>query len=348
MQVTMRRDDAPILAEFRERTGIGTLTARAACGNSSPQASWKVCSGLECLRLAEILEKYPMYGRKRLEVAVWTEAVRATERGDHAAVAQLARQLQDLRTYRDPLDVPPYPATDREGFVWYLGGFFTGEGSFYISYSSARTIVKVRRDDRPLLVGLAGVTGLGKVYDHPASGRSRPSASWVVLAQPQLPEMCELLADGRLRGRKHREFVVWRAGVEEFTRSRLAGRTRDPEVIEAAAEGLRYVRRYVDRPFTPSPDDAELKRGALLNMLREWAATCPSPLASTAYEQARRSNRHWPTRNTIVLEFGPWHAALEAAGVADRASARGRARQRACSASIPTTAARIRRRSSVR
>ena len=105
---------------------------------------------------------------------------------------------------------------------------------------------------------------------------------------------------------------------------------------------------FRERPFTPTSDDAAVKRAAFVEILREWAASTAEALTCTKYESARRRNRHWPTRGTLILEFGSWAGALEAAALGSRATPRALARQRACRASIPTTAARISRRSRVR
>ena len=243
---------------------------------------------------------------------------------------------------------PSHPRVDQPGLLWYFGGLFTGEGSFQLTPRTARAIVKLRRDDRPLLLALAEIVGLGRVYDLAACGTANPSSSWMVLSQPELPEICEVLAEARLRGRKLREFNVWRAGVDEFTRARLEGRPRDRQLIELATEGLRNVRRYVHRPFTPTSDGADAQQAVFLELMRTWAAATEGELTCTKYMVTRKANPHWPNRDTIVRAFGSWTAALDAAGLAGRASPRARARQRACSASIPTTAARMSRRSRLR
>jgi hypothetical protein len=345
VSVRLRDDDAPVLAEFRRVTGVGTLVAVPARGGSKPQCEWKVTSGLECLRLADLLERFPMYGRKRLEVNDWIRAVRALETRDpDVDVADLARSIRDRRRYREP-KADPHPPEDQPGLLWYLGGFFTGEGSFALSRQQARAVVKVRRDDRPLLAGFASITGLGKVYDIKPSGSQSPSAAWIVLRHGELRPAVELLEAAHLRGRKRRELRVWRGGAEEFADAHAAGRPRDGERIDVAAAALREVRRYAQRHPLPADELASTAESVYIGVLREWAAAEPGKLACTAYTRARRSKPHWPQRETLVRTFGSWAGALRAAGLAGRTTARS---QRACSASIPTTAASTRRRSSVR
>jgi LAGLIDADG endonuclease len=350
MRVKLRRDDARILVEMQRLTGVGTLTAVPARGTSKPQVGWAVTSRLECLRLCELLEEFPMYGRKRLEVHEWIRAVRAIDQqgSSSTSIGEYAERLQARRRYAEPLTTTAHPGRDQAGFLFYFGGLFTGEGSLQLCATRARATIKLRRDDRPLLAGLAEVIGLGRLYDFAPCGNACPSSGWIVLAQPELPEMCELLADARLRGRKLREFKVWQAGVDEFTRARIEGRPRDRELIELAAAGLRQVRVYVDRSFTPTGDGADAQREAFLHVLRAWAAETRGVLTSTSYEESRCEHPHWPKSDTMTRAFGSWGAALSAADLAHRASPRTKTRQRACSASIPTTAASISRRSRVR
>lgn len=322
MHVALRDDDAGILVEFHRLTGLGTITPRPARRTSKPQVVWSVSNGLESLRLAELLERFPLRGRKRHEVATWSRAVRALEGGTGADLEGLSRQIRLLRRYEDPEPSAVHPPADEDGFVWYFGGFFTGEGSFHLSRKAAKAIIKLRRDDRPLLNAFAQITGLGRVYDLRPIGNDNPTAVWVILAQPELPATVDLLVAARLRGRKRREFDNWRIGVEEFVRAREEGRRRRVAVIQVASQGLRDARIYRQSAFDLSRDDLAEKREAFLGVLRAWASTATGPLTCTAYTQARRENRHWPTRNTVTLEFGSWAKALEAAGLARRAHPR--------------------------
>jgi hypothetical protein len=345
MNVKLRRDDAPILADLQTRTGIGTLTAVPARRTSKPQISWCVTSGLECMRLGEILEEFPMYGRKRFEVADWITAVRILNRGTSRSldIAELATRIRSRRLYVDPGRSPPHPQREPSGFRLYFGGFFTGEGCFLIGRDSARAVIKLRRDDRALLAGFEAIFRLGRVYDAGAYGTANPSSAWMIVAQRDLPPACQLLEDARLRGRKAREFRVWREAAAEFGASQF--RPRNHGLVERAAGRLRATRSYVHCDFAPTGDDRDAVKHAYVALLRSWASETSGALSGTKYAEDRQVN--WPTRNTIAGEFGSWHAALEAAGLAHRA-ARGPRPQRACSASIPTTAASTRRRSSVR
>ena len=75
--IELRDDDAAILREIQERTGIGTLSRRQARvgrrGHS--QISWKVQDQAGCTALKAILEKYPLRTKKRNSLVIWGMAL---------------------------------------------------------------------------------------------------------------------------------------------------------------------------------------------------------------------------------------------------------------------------------
>jgi hypothetical protein len=73
--VALRDDDREILVSYRDKLGLGHLTAIAARNGSRPQVLWKITSKLECRVLAELLAEHPLRGRKRREYEIWREAV---------------------------------------------------------------------------------------------------------------------------------------------------------------------------------------------------------------------------------------------------------------------------------
>jgi hypothetical protein len=322
LHVVLRDDDAGVLYEFRRLTGMGTITAIPAYRTSKPQCVWSISSGLECLRMAQLLERFPLRGRKGREADVWIEAVRASEGRDSPDVdmATLWKRIRDLRRYAGPTDRRPNPAHDQAGLLWYFGGFFSGEGSFQLSRGQARAMIKLRRDDRALLLAFAALTGLGRVYDVKPSGIQSPSALWSIYAQSDLPATIELLEAARLCGRKRREFRAWRVGATEFIEARAQGRKRDVERIDTAAAALRGIREY-EGPTKPPPARGEpTRRSVFVEILRTWARESPGPLRCTDYSVARRAHPDWPTRNTMIRPFGSWYEALRAAGLDGRAA----------------------------
>lgn len=79
--VKLRDDDAPILEEIREKTGAGTICRKGPGSDgrtNNAQAAWQVQSRGDCLRMVEILDRYPLRAKKSRDYAVWREAVLAS------------------------------------------------------------------------------------------------------------------------------------------------------------------------------------------------------------------------------------------------------------------------------
>jgi hypothetical protein len=322
--IAVRDDDTELLLDLREMTGLGNVTRVAAVRNSKPQVLWSIETRAECLWLAELLEQFPLRGRKRRELAVWAEAVRALDRGAWDRVLpQLVGQLRALRRYVNPpvggarADVPL-----DEDLVAYLGGFFTGEGHLAVHGTRARAVVRLREDDRPLLEDLASATGLGKLYSYPRAGRSGPSTTWAIFRRDQLLAAADLLGRAGLRGRKAKELPVWRAAVLELTSAMVQRRRARADVVSAFREELLEARRYRPGPDFPIRTRRERLQERYVHALRAAATATTGPLTVGAYDALRRDNPLWPNRNTVARAFGGWAEALAAAGLADRAGCR--------------------------
>jgi hypothetical protein len=338
----IRRDDASVVDRFRDLTGLGTITAVPARATSRPQVLWAINSRLECLRLAELLEQFKMRGRKRKDAGIWTEAVRALDKGHLDQLPSLASQIREGRAYQEP-DARADPPTDEAGLLWYLGGFFSGEGWFVINRNTARMGIKLRRDDRPLLRAFCDISGLGKVYDLPAERTWNPSSIWVVLNQGELRSAVDLLSASGLRGRKRREFGVWRIGAEEFVAAREAGRPRNVDLIDLAAEELRKARRYRHVRLPERPDDFVAKKRAFSEAVRSFGDLASDPLTCTQYTEIRGDHPYWPTSGQLTATFGSWHAALASAGLAHRAHRRSAKRAQPGPQRVRTSGSRPRR-----
>jgi hypothetical protein len=275
MTLTQRADDADMLVDIARVTGLGRLRRIPAQRTSRLQVSWSMHSKFECRRLTELLSRYPLRGRKRSEFEVWAAAVdRWSEQ--HVAV--------------------PLRAT-ADGLISYLGGFFTGEGSFSLD-GRAAACIHVRADDAPLLRMFQEHFRLGRIsYSTPPN--VNPSVRWTVCRRAELSQLIALLDAAWLRGRKRREFSAWRLGAAEYAR----GPERDQGTIERAASALRQARSYVEcevaLPSQPSG------REAYVEVLRAFAAgERADTLTATAYTRARADHPEWPTRDTIALAFG--------------------------------------------
>jgi hypothetical protein len=324
MSLKLRDDDAELLVSLSRLTGLGRLSSVPARATSNPQVVWQIVSHAECMRLAELLREFPLHGRKRREAATWSEAVRAL--ADHPRPEYLPyarKQLQGLRRYVDPgRRNPEAVVVPASAVAPYLGGFFTGEGHLLLSRKDCRVAVRVREDDRPLLEALAAITGLGSIYLSRAYGSSQPSAAWVIRRRDQLKPAVEVLDHAGLRGRKLREYEVWREAALEF--GKPAPR-RSKRLVEQAATKLAETRAYRGANCSlVHTDRHEEQRRALVEVLRESARASDGLLTAATYARGRASNPRWPTRNTIASTFGSWAAALTAAGLSHRCSGRAR------------------------
>jgi DNA-binding MarR family transcriptional regulator len=331
LAVAQRADDADMLIDIARVTGLGRLYARPARRKSRPQVCWAVSSKLECRELVRLLRRYPLRGRKRHEFAVWSAAVDRWSaslhgRGDPESHPFLRRSATEIRRLRRYVDQAALKGDDGSELVAdraleaYLGGFFTGEGSFGLR-GSASAVIHLRADDAWLLHQLRNAFDIGSVcIERPPADSARaanPSVAWRVGRRDELARAIELFERIELRGRKRREFEAWRLGAAEYAR----GRARRKAIIAGAVASLANARAYVPRDLDLRSAGSPLATYA--DVLRAFAAELPDgPLTCTAYTRARRCHAEWPTRNTITLAFGSWAQALRKAGLAARLSAR--------------------------
>jgi hypothetical protein len=330
MQVALRDDDAPLLESFAHSLGIGRLCWKPARAGSRPQTAWQVSTKLECSVLAAILEEHRFRGRRRHQLAVWTQAVRlwsaqryATGERRWRRLADLSSQIRSLRRYRPPTHGDCDVVSDsQEALANYFSGLFSGEGCFlFPKQRGARIAVKLRRDDRPLLEGLAGVFGIGTVYDAPAQPPSAPAAIWVVFSRRDLLDALTLFDSAPLWGRKSSQYLAWRPGAREIVRAWHEGRHVDPEVLDLARTGLRATNQYVAGPARRQPEPSKaIARAAYLSILKRWAEVYGPPFTCTRYEQARRDHPGWPKRETLSRLFGSWREGIVAAGLCSKSS----------------------------
>jgi hypothetical protein len=332
MTLVVRLDDADVLTDLCRVTGLGRLATKRAHGTSRPQLCWSVASKRECAELTRILRAFPLRARKRRDFEIWARAVdrwvaipydASAGRAFHARMARDAAALRHGRRY---VKSPP-PALDgsAEELVAYLGGFFSGEGCLGLSGLQPRAVVKLRRDDRAILELFASRFGLGKVRDKPAYGGANPSVTWVIGATGELGAAVRLFEAAQLRGRKRREFEVWREAADERVFARLAGRRWDRARVARVAARLTALRQYRHPrdPIEPAGAEAAARdaRRAYIGVLRAFADELPDgKLTCTAYAHARARHADWPTRNTLARAFGSWEQALAAAGLGARAS----------------------------
>ena len=326
--VNLRDDDRGILVGYRAKLGLGHLTPVAARNGSRPQVAWMIASKLECQVLAEILDAHPLRGRKRREYEIWREAVwicasgrHGLRRGSRARLARLADYLLGERVYREPPTDAARPDMTDQHAVNYFAGFFSGEGCFQLAERKARFVIKLRRDDRPLLEALCNDFAIGSVVDVAAIEPWSPAAVWHVTAARDILKGIALFESAGLLGRKLRQYRAWRPGAQAIARAIINKTPLNASSVEEARRTLAHATAY-RAPPTPLPVDrgSSAARAAYVQVLKHWADSVDGTLSCSAYAAARRQHPEWPTRNTIAEAFGTWHDALRCAGLAARAA----------------------------
>jgi hypothetical protein len=328
--INLRDDDAAVLVDFREKTGLGHLTTIPARASSQSQVKWTVRSKLECLRLVELLKGFPMYGRKRREAAIWAAAVRRWAANPNRQDQALGRHFGAARTrlmverqYRPHLAAAPVPRPrSPSAAIAYFGGFFSGEGCLILDPDRrrAQVVIRLRWDDRPLLECFSRCFGIGRVVRVRQSPPGAAVAHWHVTARAGLLKAIQVLDEAPLLGRKRRQYDAWRPGALELVEAGLGQRPADVDLVKRSRADLSQASAYFAPSLQlPTENRRREARVAYLDTLRAWAATHDGELSCVAYSRARKSHRTWPKRETIASQFGSWKRALEAAGLAHRA-----------------------------
>jgi hypothetical protein len=101
----------------------------------------------------------------------------------------------------------------------FIAGFIEGEGHFGIAEMNGGQSfccfmsLRVRDDDTALLEWLQATTGLGVLYAVPARATSNPQVQWLVRTRSDCDALVQILDRFELRGRKAREFEIWKRAV---------------------------------------------------------------------------------------------------------------------------------------
>jgi hypothetical protein len=310
LQVKLRADNTPLLATFRDWTGAGELFRAPARGGSAPQTAWMVSRRADCERIVEILDSNPPLGKAAREFDLWRAAVSvwSADGGGSPVLAELGAELRARRDKAAPAACPVDISTWR--VAAFLAGFASAEAHFGSTDAGFPSFtINLRADDEPLLALFHRVVGVGHLRAIPATGSSRPAASWRVGRRVELRRLAALFDDHPPRGRAADVYSAWR---ELVLREGLGASSR-----RALAEELRRRRRFVPGLDEIEPTScASRSRSRSLEALRQWAASEHYPGGATAYEHWRRvSDRSAPSRNTVAAAFGSWLGALEAAGL---------------------------------
>ena len=327
--VNLRDDDQDILIAYRDKSGIGHLTPVAARATSRPQVHWHIGSKLECQVLTELLDAHSLRGRKRREYEIWRDAVDICASGRYGVgprgrvrLARLAEYLLAERVYKEPSPDVALPDMTGQYAASYFAGFFSGEGSFALQPRNARFLIKLRRDDRPLLDAFCRDFAIGSVVNVAAMEPWSPAATWHVTGARDVLKGIALFESAPLLGRKARQYAAWRPGAKAIATAIVNKSALDDAVVTQARAALAHATAYRPPSRRLAADSGlSAAHAAYLEVLRSWANRVDGPLSVLGYAAARRDrNPEWPTRNTIAEAFGGWYEALSCAGLASRAA----------------------------
>jgi LAGLIDADG endonuclease len=256
MSLAARDDDADLIHELATRTRLGRITRTSARKTSKPQVAWTVTAKADCVQLIELLDGYPLRGRKSRDYAIWSAAVRwwATDDPtrtirfrDWEPMIYLKGRLHEVKAFSHA-ETRRIITDDGPGSDWmdYLAGLVTAEGTLGIHRNGAvvapKLVVSLRADDRPLLEEIRRRTAVGSIYWQNRLDRTQTLAvGWFVRTRTDLFEVVELLDGHPPRGRKRKQYEIWREAVLEYANSSASSRSQR---MARLRDALADVRRY--------------------------------------------------------------------------------------------------------
>lgn len=276
----------------------------------TPANHLEVARGRDCLKIVDILNRFPPLGKAGRQFEVWRRAVQLWA-GNGQQPDELSAMAAELGTlHRSAEPVPCRVDITPEEVGRFLAGFASAEAHFGASpRGSPRFVINLRADDGPLLALFQEAFGLGYLRDIPASGTSRAAVTWRLGRLMDLQALVTLLEASPPRGRAGYVYRAWRELVRTPLRTSLVKR--------AFAIEIRRRRDFVaDVAGVERVPLIDRRRARCAAALREWSLSTNYPGGSTAYERwRRRSRRGAPTRNTIAAAYGSWLDALETLGL---------------------------------
>lgn len=107
----MRADERATLERIRRELAIGQLQEEPT-RLPNPMVKWVVQSKPDCQRLVDVIDKYGLRAKKRMDYAIWREAVcewtnrprgnRWQGPADNSRMTELKQRIETVRTYVDP------------------------------------------------------------------------------------------------------------------------------------------------------------------------------------------------------------------------------------------------------
>ena len=245
--VNARRDDWKLLESLAVMTGVGSVYEIPASRTSRPQVSWQIARKTDCLRLAALLRRYPLRGRKALDFDAWAAAVEIWTCGDPtvrkinrdwSGMAYFFERIREVRKYVLRIGFPQemQPTRSVQSF---LAGFVTAEShlGFFrqrTGHIGTRCVIALRGDDLPLLQELRRAFDIGRIRLARRAG-ANPTAIWTVSSRADRKKLVEILDATPPRGRKLTEYEIWRRATFLTPAS--------PEMSEISAQ-LLEARKY--------------------------------------------------------------------------------------------------------
>ncbi len=231
MTLCVRDDDRALVANLAKATRTGSVTFQAAHATSKPQVIWQVCAKSDCARLIEILDTYPLRGRKSYDYAIWRAAVRFwvgddptryEKNRDWEPMRYLKLQLSAARRFdptRGPYEIREQHPPAKSDWNAYIAGLITADGSLTLVRNGRGYVpvvhITLRADDRTLLETICRRVRAGTIYDQNLR-RGSPTASWMVRDGSGLLRITKMLDTQRPRGRKQAEYAIWRRAVRAY------------------------------------------------------------------------------------------------------------------------------------
>jgi hypothetical protein len=184
----------------------------------------------DCRRLIQLLYAYPLRGRKAGDFAIWAPAANwwigadPTQRRpdrDWGPMPYLKERLTATKkfTHSRYICTDSRPECLSSDWPDYLAGFITAEGHLGICKGAdasftPRAAIRLRADDAPLLEQLRDRLRAGKIYGPYSKGSRNPVLNWTIVSRRDLLRTVQVLDENPVKGRKRKEYVLWRRAVE--------------------------------------------------------------------------------------------------------------------------------------
>jgi hypothetical protein len=221
----------------------------------------------------------------------------------------------------------------------FIAGFIEGEGHFGIAEAnggqSFRCLMslRLRDDDVALVEWLRARTGVGTLRAVAARSTSNPQVQWLVQTQAGCRTLVEMLTRCEMRGRKAREFEIWRRAVALWTSGKPDRVERAERLRRQPLESRRFHARANPTPgedarfgACASPLFARIPvRGRLVQSgpLTHWAVSPSAPRRPPSTGDARAGGGRRRSARSPRVRVHPAFEQLARRAPRRRRSARG-------------------------